>query len=127
MKKLIVLLLFILVSIVGFMMKLPNVFRDYDKELHLLFYLAACVFLSILFASRNYFYHIAILGALFCFGVFIECCQEASNSFVSKRIHGNFDIEDVIFNTVGLFLAFFIWTSFVIIKLIIKEVKIWLQ
>jgi VanZ family protein len=126
MKKLLV-LLFILVSIVGFMMKLPSVFRDYDKELHLLFYLATAVSLSILFAYRNYFYHVMTLIGLFCFGVFIEYCQEVSNSFVGKKIHGNFDIEDVIFNTLGLFIAFFIWTSFVVLRGMIKKVRQWLQ
>ena len=120
MKDLIALIVFFCFSITGFIVKLPSVFRNYDKELHLLFYLLAGLFLSILLAKRNYLYHLICLTILFCFGVFIECCQEASNLFVDKRIHGNFDPEDIMFNTAGLIVANMIWNIKYIISYLFK-------
>jgi len=123
MKKLIVLILFFCVSVIGFMVKLPVLFREHDKELHLLFYFGAAIFLSVLFARNNYFYHFLVLWTLSCFGVLIECSQEVSNLFVTKRIHGNFDIEDVVFNTMGLFIAFIVWTGYYLMKVLFNEIK----
>lgn len=97
------------VSMIGFMIKLPRVLGHYDKLLHLSFYVAAAVVLNYLFVKRNVLYHFIAGWVLFCAGVFIECTQELSNHFVEKRIHGNFDPEDIIFNTMGLMLYTFFW------------------
>lgn len=97
------------VSMIGFMIKLPRVLGHYDKLLHFSFYLAAAVILNYLFVKRNFLFHIIVAWLLFCGGVFIECAQELSNHFVTKRIHGNFDPEDIIFNTMGLMFYSFFW------------------
>ena len=52
------------IAIVGFMLKLPSVFRHMDKELHALFYFLAAAFLNILFAKRNLIVHLIIFGFL---------------------------------------------------------------
>ena len=71
-----------IVSIIGFMIKLPKVFSDYDKLLHLSFYFIAAMVLNYLFAKKNFLFHIIIAWLLFCAGIFIESIQELSNSFV---------------------------------------------
>ncbi len=40
--------------------------------------------------------------ALIAFGVGIEMAQEASNHFFSKKIHGNFDLQDIKYNILGI-------------------------
>ena len=97
------------VSVIGFMLKLPREFRSIDKELHCLFYFFAALVLNYLFTKRKFVYHIAIFFALFYGGILIEYAQELSNYLVVNKIHGNFDIVDVFFNTVGLVLYSFIW------------------
>ena len=94
-----------LIAIVGFMFKLPAVFRHYDKELHTAFYFFAALFLNLLFQKR----HFIILGFLFSFGTFIELFQQFSNRFFTKRIHGNFDPEDIQSNLFGLVLFSIFW------------------
>ncbi len=93
------------IAIVGFLIKLPSVFRHYDKELHSMFYCGAALFLNILFSKR----HLIIFLFLFLFGVAIEFSQEFSNKFFHKRIHGRFDREDVYSNLKGLILFSIIW------------------
>lgn len=103
------------VSMIGFMIKLPRVLGHYDKLLHFSFYLAAAVVLNYLFVRRNVLYHFIVAWVLFFTGVFIECAQELSNHFVTKRIHGNFDPEDIIFNTMGIIFYSFFWVIWRII------------
>jgi|APFre7841882793_1041355.scaffolds.fasta_scaffold20475_2 hypothetical protein len=98
-----------IVSLIGFMVKLPKVFSAYDKELHLCFYFFAALVLNYMFVKKNFLYHIVVGWILFLTGIFIEFAQALSNLFVEKRIHGNFDPEDVIFNTIGLFIYSFFW------------------
>jgi VanZ family protein len=98
-----------IISLIGFMVKLPRVFSAYDKELHLCFYFFAALVLNYLIVKKNFLYHILVGWTLMCAGVFIEFAQELSNLFVERRIHGNFDPEDVIFNTIGLFIYSFFW------------------
>jgi VanZ family protein len=108
-NKVLIVLVLAVVSIIGFMMKLPREFRSIDKELHFLFYFFAAVVINYLFVKRKFVYHIAVFFALFSAGVLIEYAQEFSNYLVVNKIHGNFDIVDVFFNTVGLVLYSFIW------------------
>lgn len=112
-----------IVSIIGFMVKLPRVFSHYDKELHFLFYLGAAVVLNYLFVKKNFLYHIVVAWILFCAGVFIEFAQELSNLFVERRIHGNFDPEDIMFNTMGLMIYSFIWLIWRVVVFIKSELK----
>jgi hypothetical protein len=93
------------IAIVGFMIKLPSVFRNYDKELHLVFYFCAALFLNVLFYKR----HLIIFIFLLLFGVGIELSQQFSNRFFNRRIHGRFDIEDVYYNLIGLISFSLIW------------------
>jgi uncharacterized membrane protein YccF (DUF307 family) len=90
------------IAIAGFMLKLPAVFRHHDKQLHCLFYFLAAAFLNILFAQRRLLPHLLIFVLLFAMGVCIEWAQEYSNKFFSRKIHGRFDKEDVLWNVKGL-------------------------
>lgn len=108
------------IAIIGFMIKLPSVFRNYDKELHSLFYFVAALFLNVLFRKR----HLFIFIFLFLFSVAIEFSQQYSNKFFSKRIHGRFDIEDVYSNVKGLLLFSAIWYFTRLISYLIKKNKI---
>lgn len=97
------------ISLIGFMVKLPRVFSAYDKELHLCFYFFAALVLNYLLVKKNFLYHMLVAWVLFLGGIFIEFAQALSNLFVEKRIHGNFDPEDIIFNTTGLFIYSLFW------------------
>ena len=88
-------------SLIGFMVKLPRVFHHYDKVLHALFYFAAAFVLNFIYPKRWYL----ITAGLFFFGVMIEFFQEFSNKIVGRTIHGKFDIQDVKYNTIGLFVG----------------------
>ena len=92
----------ILVSVVGFMVKLPRFFHHWDKELHAGFYFVAFGFFSFIFPRYKW----VVAGFLFAFGVFIELAQQYSNHFFRKKIHGNFDPEDIFFNVTGLLAGF---------------------
>jgi hypothetical protein len=70
-QKLLIIFFFFLIAIVVFLIKLPHVFRDYDKELHSLFYFSAALFLNVLFLKR----HLIIFFSLFLFSVGIELAQ----------------------------------------------------
>lgn len=98
------------------MIKLPKPFTAYDKELHFAFYFLTGMLLSLLFARKNYIYHILIIWLLYCFGIFIECCQEISNTLLNKKIHGNFDIEDITYNSLGLSTACCMWAGVYLIN-----------
>jgi VanZ family protein len=114
-RRVIALVIFAAVSIVGFMVKLPRVFHHHDKELHAAFYFLGFLFLTYLFPRR----WILIAFLMGFFGIAIEYAQEFSNKvtlrLIGKRIHGRFDIEDVEFNLLGLFFG-------VVLFLIIKNV-----
>ena len=95
-----------LVSLVGFMVKLPAGLREQDKLLHSLFYFGAALLLNLLFAKRNLLYHCIIFLALYFGGVAIEYAQDYSNTWLQRKIHGRYDPEDVSANLKGL-----IWFS----------------
>ena len=109
MSKSTIVLLMMLGFIIGFMIKLPKVFSEHDKELHFLFYFCVTVFFSALLARRKIVAHLVIAYILWIFGVLIEYLQELSNSLVTKRIHGNFDSLDIVCNTAGIICGSFLW------------------
>lgn len=94
------------------MIKLPAAFRHYDKELHCLFYFLAAAFLNILFAQRRLLPHVVIFVLLFAMGAGIEWAQEYSNKFFSRKIHGRFDKEDVLWNVKGLVGFSMVWVVY---------------
>ena len=114
-------ILFILISTFGFMLKLPSVFRDFDTELHFLFYFCASLGLSLLWKKEKFIFHILISIVLFTFGVAIEIAQDLSNLFFTKKIHGNFDPLDIIYNTLGLIFASAFWLAYIILKKILGD------
>ena len=97
------------IAIVGFMVKLPAVFRHMDKELHAAFYFLAAALLNILFTGTKLVRHVIIFIALYLFGMAIEYGQDYSNRFFHKRIHGRFDPEDVRANLNGLIAFSLLW------------------
>ncbi len=108
------------IAIIGFMLKLPRVFRHYDKELHAAFYFFAAAFLNILFAKKMPIRHLIIFIFLFLFGAIIEYAQAYSNKFFQVRIHGRFDPEDLWFNTIGLLAFSGCYVVFYLVNLICK-------
>ena len=58
---------------------------------------------------------------LFAFGVAIEIAQDLSNLFFTKKIHGNFDPIDIIYNTLGLIFASVFWVAYIILKKILGD------
>lgn len=120
-NKIIIVLTLSLISIIGFMIKLPRVFSQHDKALHFLFYFCAAFTLNFLWSKpnasvSNFLKHIAIAFFLGFFGIFIEIAQELSNHFFTKRIHGSFDPEDIFFNVLGLIFFSGLWVAYKIVK-----------
>lgn len=94
------------------MLKLPRIFHGIDKEMHALFYFFAAFLLTALYPKR----HVFIALFLAFFGVCIEVAQHLSNRLFVKRIHGRFDIEDVIANCKGILffsLIYLCWRLFI--------------
>lgn len=108
-QKLILISFFFFISIFGFMLKLPAVFREIDKDLHFFFYFILAFVINFLFEIKSVVKHLVINVALFFFGVGIEIAQHISNFFFKVRIHGNFDPADVYFNFKGIFVFSVIW------------------
>lgn len=96
-------------AIIGFMIKLPVLFRHHDKEMHALFYFLAAAFLNILFAQRRLIPHLIIFILLYLFGMGIEYAQEYSNHYFRSKIHGRYDPEDMLWNTRGLVAFSILW------------------
>ena len=106
-------------SFFGFIIKLPNIFRHHDRELHFLFYLLTAIFFYLIFGKNRMSNHITIFLLLLIFGIGIEVMQELSNHLSPKKIHGNFDPRDVFYNLLGLIVASFFWgVSLTIQKLV---------
>jgi hypothetical protein len=121
-KLLILISLFILVFL-GFMLRLPAVFRGHDRELHFLFYLLFSLFLNLLFAQKKILNHVLIFFFLLLFGIGIEWMQEVSNKILNKKIHGRFDPEDVFFNVIGLLCASGFWFTYLNVNKILNSNK----
>ena len=114
-KKQRIVVVLTLLSLIGFMLKLPRVFHHYDKELHTAFYFSAFLFFSFLFPKKWFL----VFTLLLFFGIGIELFQDFSNEIslrlVGRRIHGRFDPEDVLANFYGLVygaITFFILNRF---------------
>jgi hypothetical protein len=111
------------VSVIGFMIKLPSTFRHVDKEMHTLFYFGAAAFLNVLFNNKNLIRHIVIFVVLYLFSMGIEYAQEYSNTFLRKRIHGRYDVEDIRANLKGLVLFSMVWIVIVSIWFAYQKMK----
>ncbi len=117
--RIVITLLCFSVAIVGFIMKLPSQFRQYDKELHSAFYFLAAAFLNILFVGRKLWLHITVFVFLYLFGMGIEWAQEYSK----KKFHiphGRFDPEDVQSNLYGLIAFSAIWVLYVLLYYVFR-------
>ena len=110
--KIFLVIVCLLLSVLGFMVKLPSVFRHWDKELHSAFYFLAAAFLNILFTNKRVSIHVFIFIILFLFGVSIEYAQEYSNKLLHTTIHGRFDREDVLSNLRGLLAFSVLWIAY---------------
>ena len=110
--KAVLVLICLVSSIVGFMIKLPSAFRHFDKELHTTFYFLAAGFLNILFTNGKFTRHILIFVILYIFSISIEHAQEYSNKLLHVRIHGRYDPEDVQYNLRGLIAYSVLWISY---------------
>ncbi len=113
-QKVIITILVLACSVVGFMLKLPRIFRNHDLEMHAAFYFIAAAFFTLLLAGKNFWIHLFILAVLAAFGVGIEYAQEYSNSLLRHRIHGRFDPEDVKYNIMGLLVFSAIWITYLL-------------
>jgi hypothetical protein len=102
----------LIASVLGFMVKLPAVFRHHDKELHAAFYFLAAGFLNVLFTNGKLVRHIIIFAVLYLFSISIEFAQEYSNKFFRIRIHGRYDPEDVKYNLMGLVAFSGVWVVY---------------
>lgn len=108
-------------SIFGFMLKLPSIFRHFDKELHSAFYFIAAAFLNIIFGNKKLLRHILIFTILFLFGIAIELAQGYSNKFFHKKIHGRFDPQDIQSNLKGLIAFSILWIVFLVLEVVYKR------
>jgi hypothetical protein len=113
-QKILITLLVLGCSVVGFMIKLPGMFRHHDKEMHAAFYFMAAAFFTLLFAGRNFWLFLFVEAALAAFGVGIEFAQEYSNRLVRHPFHGRFDPEDVKYNIMGLLAFSAIWVIYLL-------------
>jgi thiamine pyrophosphokinase len=93
----------------GFMIKLPSIFGRYDKVMHFIFYFYTSFFINLLYAKNRLINYLMAIIFLTSFGFFIEYFQEYSNHFFNKKIHGRFDIQDIKYNLLGIFLFTTIW------------------
>lgn len=114
-EKQLLLIILGVISTLGFMLKLPRIFHHFDKELHTLFYFFAAFVLTALYPKK----HVFIALFLAFFGVCIEVAQHLSNRLFVKRIHGRFDIEDVIANSKGIIFYALIYLCWRLFKKII--------
>jgi hypothetical protein len=121
--KIILVIAFFIISVIGFLMKLPSAFRHIDKELHFSFYFLAAAFLNILFNVRNLLKHLFVSVVLFLFGIGIEFAQENYNKVFHVRIHGRFDPEDVKANLRGLIAFSILWAIWMLVRLMLRSTK----
>ena len=119
--KAILVFIFLIASIIGFMVKLPRSFRHHDKELHAAFYFLAAAFLNIMFTNGKLLRHMLIFAALYFFSVGIEYAQEYSNKFFRVKIHGRYDPEDVKYNLIGLIAFSGVWIIFMLFITMFKK------
>jgi|LakMenEpi03Aug12_release.lakeMendotaPanAssembly.Ray.scaffolds.fasta_scaffold948124_2 ABC-type iron transport system FetAB permease component len=110
-------------SFIGFIIKLPSVFRHHDSELHFLFYLLTAIFFYFIFGKNRMSNHIVIFFLLLIFGIGIEVMQELSNHLLPKKIHGKFDPKDIFYNLLGLVAATVFWGVSLLVKKMINTIE----
>ncbi|HEY1023028.1 MAG TPA: hypothetical protein VGE06_11985 [Flavisolibacter sp.] len=123
-QKFTVLAFCFVITVIGFMIKLPAAFRHIDKELHAGFYFLAAAVLNLLFAGTSLLRHVVIFISLYVFGMGIEAAQEYSNRFFRKRIHGRFDPEDIQGNLTGLIAFSLLWFLVVAAVLLYRKMQL---
>ena len=121
-QRLLIMGVFFTVAVIGFMVKLPSLFRHFDKELHASFYFLAAAFINILFMTKKLKWHVLKFVLLASFGVLIEFSQAYSNKFFHKRIHGRFDPEDLKWNLLGLISFSVLWLIYMGTAILYKKV-----
>lgn len=122
--KVFLMIVFLALSVTGFLLKLPSVFRHSDKTLHAVFYFSAAAFLNLLFAKTSIIRHVGIFIALYFFSVSIEYAQEYSNTFFHKKIHGRYDVEDIRANLKGLVSFSIIWLVSIAVLFLYRRLKV---
>ena len=110
-------------SFIGFIIKLPSVFRHHDSELHFLFYLLTAIFFYFIFGKNRISNHVVIFFLLLIFGIGIEVMQELSNHLLPKKIHGKLDPKDVFYNLLGLIAATLFWGVSLLVKKMINTIE----
>jgi GNAT superfamily N-acetyltransferase len=118
--KIFITLLLLAVAVCGFMIRLPEMFRHHDRQLHAAFYFMAAAFFTLLLAKKNLWAHLLVVTALAIFGILIEHAQEYSNSFLHRQIHGRYDPEDVRYNIMGLVAFSALWLPFLLAASLLK-------
>ncbi len=98
--KIIILIICLICSLIGFLIKIPVPLQGHDKLLHISFYFLAAAFIHLLFPKKLLW----ILLSLVLFGVLIEYLQQVVNKITHKKLHGRFDVEDVYADIKGLLL-----------------------
>lgn len=120
--KILLVAFFFSVATACFILKLPSVLHNYDKQLHTVFYFCAAGFLNVLFARRQFIVHLLIGCGLYLFGIAIEYIQVYSNRHWHIR-HGRYDPEDVQANLVGLIAFSCVWILYLVIFYFTKKQK----
>lgn len=119
--KIVLAVVCILISILGFMLKLPRAFRGHDRAMHAGFYFLAAGFFNMLFAGKSLWRHGIIFVLLFVFSVAIEHAQEYSNTLLGRTIHGRYDPEDVKYNLKGLLYFSGVWLVWWVLSKLFKK------
>ena len=123
-REFLMIMLLVAPTILGFMLKLPSIFRHHDREMHFLFYLLASIFLNMIFCQKKIKNHLIIFFCLLFFGIAIEFLQDFSNLFFEKKIHGHFDPVDVYFNFLGLICAELFWGFYLIFDRLVRDTEV---
>ena len=111
-----IILSLVAISFIGFMIRLPSIFRHHDRELHFLFYLLISIFFNLIYAQKKIINHFIIFFVFLIFGIGIEIFQELSNHLFDKKIHGRFDPVDIFCNVSGLVFASLFWFFYLMVN-----------
>lgn len=122
-QKIFITILVLACSVIGFMIKLPSMFRHHDREMHAAFYFIAAAFFTLLFGGKNFWIHLFIIAVLAALGIGIEYAQEYSNRLVRRPFHGRFDPEDVKYNIRGLLAFTAVWVTYLLGTWLLKAPK----
>lgn len=122
--KALVVFIWLILVIVGFMIKLPSTLKHYDKEAHAAFYFLAAGFLNMLFTDGKLIRHLIIFALLYFFSISIEYAQEYSNKLLHTRIHGRYDPEDVKYNLRGLIAFSLLWFPYRLALLVYNRITL---